>query len=191
MSAILGVIGGYSSLIIFMSMIGAFAVVALGLNQFSQWLAEQVTVDKVHFAVPFAGVALNDDSNPADLRGIKLGVLLRNSANFPVEVRIDKLETKILDRIPPDDFYVRSAEVAPKDGVAFNNSVIELSDIDLSNKLIYGRISASVSYGRPGKLKHQAERLWNLAIKFDQNGAFRSIEPNLNEFNHEVVKKLP
>jgi hypothetical protein len=191
MSAILGFVGGYSLLIIFMSAIAAFTFVALGLNQFSQWLAQQMTIEKVHFSAPFAGVTLHNENNPAELRGIKLGVILKTTANFPLEVRIDKLETKILDRIPSEDFYIRSVTAAPRGNVLFNNSMIDLSDIERANKLVYGRIYAVVSYGRKGNLRHQTERQWHLAIKFDENGALRTIEPNLNEFNNEVIRRLP
>jgi hypothetical protein len=177
-SAILFYIRGYSAEIIFMAALGAFAVVAVGLNNFSQWIATQSASGKVDFVAPTVGVKM-DDSSPPALEGLKLGVALLSTAPFPMEIRVDDLETQIVDRVPGDAFYARSITITRGHAAQFNNSLISLGDMDRAGKVLYGHINASVSYGRPGKLRHTITRHWYMALKFDKEGNFENAEPSL------------
>ena len=57
-------------------------------------------------------VAAKTSGNPATLEGLKLGVIVRSTASFPMEIRIDELETQIADRVPTEAFYARSVKTS-------------------------------------------------------------------------------
>jgi hypothetical protein len=181
-SAILSYLGGYSAALIFLSALFAFAMVALGLNNFSQWAAVRTPADKVRFAVPSIGT-VNNTSNPPALRGLKLGVGIQSVAPFPVEVQVDKLETQISDKVPVEPFFSRSTTIGQGGIAQFNNAVIELPKTMRKKKLLYGRISAEISYGRPGKLHYHAEHQYYLALMFDNDGNFQNAEVSTTEFS--------
>ena len=67
----------------------------------------------------------------------------------------------------------------------FVNALIELSDIERGRRVLYGRIKATVSYGRPGRLRHSAEKQLYLALKFDRDGNFENAEVSETEFSKE------
>lgn len=180
-SAVLAYSEGYPPTIIFMTALAAFALVALALNNFWQWTAAQSPSGRVDFLAP-AVAAKTDDGSPPGLEGIKLGVVLRSTASFPMEIRIDELETQIGDRVPTQAFYVRSIEVSRGIGAQFMNALIKLSDLERANQTIYGHINASVTYGRPGRLKYPVEQQWYMAFKFDKAGNLVNAEPSLTSF---------
>lgn len=169
---------GYPSAVIFMMALGAFAIIAVALNNYAQWRERQSAAAKVDFVAPVIGINAPDGK----LRGFKLGVALRSTALFPMETRIDELETQIANRVPTEAFHVRTAPISRGTGTQYSNALIDLSDVDRAGKLLYGRISARVSYGRPGSLRHSIERQYYLAMKFDKDGNFENAEPSLTEF---------
>src|SRR5262245_29350278 len=110
-SAILAYNSGYPPTIIFMAALGAFALIAVGLNNFAQWMAAQSASGKVDFVAPTVGIKNLDGKDPPELEGLKLGVALRNTAPFQMEIRLDDLETQIGDRVPSEAFHQRSVTV--------------------------------------------------------------------------------
>jgi len=184
-SALLAYTGGYSPTIIFMVALGAFAIIAISLNNFAQWRSAQSPSGKVDFIAPWVGVKNDDTKSPPQLHGLKLGAVLRSTAIFPMEIRIDDLETQIGDRVPTQAFYVRSVTVTQGMTAQFGNSLIDLSSLERANQVIYGRIKASVMYGRPGRLNYPAVHQWYMAFKFDGDGNLATAEPSLTEFAKE------
>lgn len=170
--------GGYPSAIIFLMALGAFAMIALALNNYAQWRERQSAAGKVDFLAPAVAINAPDGT----LRGLKLGVALRSNALFPMEARIDELETQISNRVPSEPFYVRSVPISRGNAVQFTNAMINLADLERAGKILYGHISARISYGRPGNFRYSSERQWYLAIKFDKDGNFEGMEPSLTEF---------
>jgi hypothetical protein len=104
LSVILGYIGGYAPAIIFLFALGAFALIAWGLNNITQWSAARSPARKVRFMVPTVGVHLSNEKVPT-LLGVRLGVSVVSDAPFPMEVRLDELETRIWDRLPPSEKF--------------------------------------------------------------------------------------
>lgn len=186
MGGVLGWLGGYSPAIIFMLALGAFALIALGLNNITQWIVTRSPADKLRSAIPSVGVNLDESVKPPKLKGIKLGVIFHNAAHFPLEIRIDELETQIRNRVPAEKFFCRSVVVyGPTGGAQFHNAQIELDDLDLRNQTIYGEVKAKAPYGRPGKLRYLREYRTYLAFKFDGEGNLTVVEPSLTEFSVE------
>jgi hypothetical protein len=185
MSAILFHLNGYPSGIVFLAGLAAFALVALGLNNYSQWMATQSPSGRVDFLAPTLNLVGDLSTDPPTLRGIKLGVSLRSIAPFPMEIRIDDIVTQIGDRVPTEPFYGRSITVSRGIAATFNNGMIDLSTLDRADLLIYGRISAAATYGRPGRLKYPVQGQWYMALKFDKDGNFQTAESSLTEFSKE------
>ena len=185
-SAILTYSGDQPAAVIFLSALAAFALISLGLNNFSQWMTAQSVAGKVEFVLPVLAVKNDASKEPPELEGMKLGVALQNHAPFPVDVRIDRLEVQISDRVPGGAFFARSVTVGQRQGAQFTSALISLIGVERANQVLYGRINAEVTYGRPGKLRYPAERQWHMAIKFDKNGNFESAEPSLTEFAKEA-----
>lgn len=170
---------GRSFDLIFLMSLGAFAAIAHGLNQFSQWQGARSPADKIRFASPVIGPLM--EGSPAELTGIKLGVSIQNAAQFPIEVRLDDLETQISDRVPSEPFFIRSLEL-PIAGIGtFTNSVIKLDGEELKNEKLISTIKAKISYGRPGQLKYSAEQSYWLALKFNKRGQFEMAEVSTTE----------
>lgn len=176
-SGVLFFLNGYPSGVIFMAAIGAFAIVALAMNNFSQWRAAQSAFGKVDFLAPAMGVM--NDGDPPRLRGIKMGVAVRSTAIFPMEVRIDDLETQIGDRVPGTGFQPNSVTIAQGIAAQFNGAMIDMTGLERANCVLYGHISASITYGRPGYVKYPANITWYMAFKFDKDGNFVGAEPSL------------
>jgi hypothetical protein len=190
LSAALLYVNGYPVGVAFLAAIVAFAAIAVGLNNFSQWMSAQTPADKIDFLGPAIGI-VKDNALPPTLRGIKLGVMLRSKAGFPVQLRLEELDTRIGDRIPRRDFAVSTIMIGEGGNARFLNSMISLRGMQLAHQLRYGRIQARVSYGRPGKLKYVVEREWYLALRFDANGNFDSVEASNVEFAREEREEEP
>lgn len=186
-SAVLAYASGYNLAVIWLFTLFSFAMIALALNSFSQWRTAQSAAGKVEFLLPSIGVVNFDGKDPVKLRGIKLGAVLRSTAIFPMEVRIDSLETQIGDRVPGEAFKVRSVTGTRGTAVQFNNGMINLADLERANKLVHGRISASATYGRPGRLKYSLDQVWYMAFKFDKDGNLEGAEPSHTAFAKEEV----
>lgn len=177
----LGYFEGYAPTLIFLFSLAAFALMALGLNHFSQWQAARTSADKIRFTAPIIGIKSDESQTPERVEGIKLGVSIHNAAQFPIEIRIDNLETQIANRVPIDQFYPRSAKVTMGASVNFTNAIIDFSAETLNNVALIGKIKATISYGRPGKLHHSLDQQYWLAMGFDKNGQFVSAEQSITE----------
>jgi len=176
---------GYQWTVIYMLGLGAFALVAFGLNNFSKWSATRTAAAKVEFGNTTLFVNTNNNVDPPRVRGIKLGVSAVNFAHFPIEVRIDALETQIANRVPLDPFESRSIKINRGMTAQFSNSLIDLSDMQLANTALLGRVVAKISYGKPGKLKYATEQTMYIAMKFDATGALATVERSLTELSVE------
>jgi hypothetical protein len=191
LGVILGYLGGYAPVIIFLFALGAFALIALGLNNITQWSTARSPARKVRFMVPTVGVHLSNEKVPT-LLGVRLGVSVVSEAPFPMEVRLDELETRIWDRVPSEKFNTNSVILDGKGaGIQFNGAAINLSDLDLKNKTIYGHISAKISYGRPGEFNYSSDYGSHLALKFDAKGKLAVVEPSVTNFTQTFDTPLP
>lgn len=180
-TAILSRAEGYEWTLIFLFSLAAFALMAFGLNHFSQWQAARTPVDKIRFAAATIGIKSDESKTPPRVVGIKLGVSVHNAAQFPIEVRIDKLETQIANRVPAEQFFSRSVKVSMGTTGRFTNATIDFSAETLNNKVLIGKIKATISYGRPGKLHHSSDQQYWLAMKFDKDGQFVAAERSTTE----------
>lgn len=180
----LSYLNNYPIAIIFILCLSAFAITALGLNNFSQWRAARSPVNKVRFFDPIIGVNLDDTQSPPKVRGIKLGIMVYNVAQFPIEVKLENLETQISDRVPSEGFKSLSLNIGIGGYGRFSNAIIDLSGETLKNTILIGKIKAAVSYGRPGKLKYSLQhQLW-VAMKFNNDGQLVTAEPSVMEFEN-------
>lgn len=178
-SGLLAATSDYNAAEVFNFALFAFAMIVLALNNFSQWTEARSAAGKVNVIVPVVGIKMDDTVDPPRLHGLKFGALLRSAAPFPIEIRIDDLQTQIGDRVPTEAFYVRSVTVGRGAGAQFTNGLIDLSSVDRANKVIEGHISVSATYGKPGELKYPAEQQWKMTLKFDKDGNFEGAEPTL------------
>ena len=181
MADVLGYLGGYEPLIIFLACLGAFAMAGFGLNQFFQWQTIRMAADKLALSVPAIGLKLDTTKKPAKLEGIKLGITAISHATFPLEIRLTKLETQIGDKVPIEAFKEHRVTAAAKAITQFHGALIDLSKEQLKNALLRGTIRGAVSYGRPGKLRYQAEQTLWLLLKFDRNGQLLTPEVSNTE----------
>lgn len=180
-TTMLGYFGGYAPTLVFLFSLSAFALMAFGLNHFSQWQAARTPADKIRFTNPVIGIKSDETQTPPRVVGIKLGISVHNAAQFPIEVRIDNLETQIANRVPAKQFFSRSINLSMAMVGQFNNAIIDLSAETLNNVGLIGKIKAAISYGRPGKLHHSADQQIWLAMKFDMHGQFVGAEPSVTE----------
>ena len=177
---------GYSLTFIFLFCLGAFAMVALGVNQLSQWQAAKSPEGKLQFGGHTVGVKINEkkDGFPAVL-GIKLGLSLVSKAQFPLEAEVKELETQIRDRVPKEPFFPRTIPIGMGGGGHFTNAIIDLEKDISKNAVFSGSIKAKLRYGRPGNLKYEMERNLYLALMFDERGNLASTEASITELKIE------
>ena len=180
-TGILAYLGDYSFTLIFLFCLGAFAMIALALNQFSQWQAVRTPANKVVFGPPIIGLKRDTASSPPVFEGMKLGVTAHNTAQFPIEICLEKLDIQIADRIPAENFNRRTLIASKGTVVHFTGGLVDLSNVDLINASLLGKITGKILYGRPGKLNYQAEQTLWIAFKFDRHGQFLNAEPSVTE----------
>jgi len=181
-TGVLSYLGDYSLTLIFLFCLGAFAMVTLGVNQFSQWQDAKSPKGKLQFGAPILEVKINEKKNdfPAVV-AVRLGLSVINRAQFPIEAEVEELETQIGDRVPIGKFFKRSMTIGMGDPGLFTNAIIDLSKDISKNAVLYGSIKAKIRYGRPGNLKYEMERSLYLALKFDERGSLVSHDASLTE----------
>lgn len=175
---------------IFAFILVIFAFTVLALNNLSQWMAARTPVGKVNYSVPVIGTIpqkFYDKSSTSDkLQGIRLGENLISAAQFPIDIQLDEIETRIGNRVPSQKTSFATIRVGNGIVAQFVDSMIDLSDMGLESTTLYGHIKTKVSYGHPGKLKYKLEKTTYLAIRFDA-GQFVTMETSLNDFQPNIT----
>lgn len=159
----------------------AFAFIAWGLNNLSQWRAARTPADKVLIAHPSVGLAHNDMQDRQKLTGIRLGIYAKNRAQFPLEISIDQLDTQVGDRIPSEQFYQRSLRAASAEVAHFTNGLIDLSQLSTTNSALLCRVRATISYGHTGNRKYNDTKQYYIALKLDEHSEVVSVDISHSE----------
>ena len=186
MTGALGILEGYSPTLIFLSCLVAFAMVTLGLNQFSQWRAARTPEGKLQFGPPVVAVKENEKKGDFPVvQGLKLGLSLVSKAQFPLEAEVEELETQVGDRVPTEKFTKSTMAIGMGGGGGFVSAIIDLAKDISKNAVLPGSIKAKVRYGRPGNLKHEVEKYLYLALTFDERGNLENVETSLTDLKVE------
>lgn len=182
----LGFINNYDLTLIFLFCLVSFAMVTLGVNQFSQWQAAKSPEGKLQFGVPVVAVKENEkkDDFPA-VQGLKLGLTLVSKAQFPLEAEVEELETQVGNRVPTEKLFEGTMSIGMGGGGGFTSAIIDLAKDISKNVVLPGSIKAKVRYGRPGNLKHEIEKYLYLALKFDERGNLENIEHSIADLKVE------
>ena len=172
---------GWPWAIILVICLVAFAATAHGFNQYSQWQAIRTPADKIQIVDVSISVILDQNKKPSKVEYIKLGIIVRSIARFPMEARIDELETRVLNMVPDEAFFSRSVQLSISSGGHFTNGAINVSQENLANRLIPAWVNASISYGKPNHLKYRASKQWYLALNFNDQGMLDNVDKSLTD----------
>ena len=161
---------------ILLAFLFAFAMTALGLNQLRTWQVNRTPENKVQISIPHVGLVLDHTTTPKKVMVITLGINAVNSAQFPMEISIDKLDAQISNKVPTKEFSSRCIGLPIGQTATFTSHKIDLSGETLEGALLQGKLQGEISYGKSGNLKYSANKEWFLALRFDKNGMFEGME---------------
>ena len=166
----------------FIGVVFSFCVTVWGLNNLTTWRNTRSAAYKVRISKPIIAIGPIDIKTKKGVKFISLGLSAINTADFPMEIQIDSLETRISDRVPKEGFFSRKVVADPRNGVAqFTNGRILLDNIDLSDAVIDGFISGSISYGKLNNIKYSESTQWHIRLSFKE-GNFVHADLSLTEF---------
>ncbi len=141
-----------------------FAGTSLGILSFDRWLF----VRSAEHKIMFQRCSVSRDAKPAN---IVIGIVLKNGAQFPIEVKLTKMAVSCASRIPDKPVAMpRILRVDANSDFFFNSGLIGLEGVttDPLNALI----DAEFSYGRPNGREYTLHYINKLIIPADTTKPF-------------------
>lgn len=164
---IAGLLTGYSVMWVMVAGTATAALTFAAMNQFTAWREVQRVKDKVSFSAVRLSKKLKENGST---EGLALGFQISNSATFPVEFLVEKIETDILGLYPQRKPFVANKYVMPPHGVGwFDDHIITIEKPPVS-VASEGNLEFKVLYGRQGSATHLLHKKLRVFVGFDQNG---------------------
>lgn len=159
---------------IFVGAVASFALITHGLVMITEWRFIKTPEHKLDFIEPNIG-AIYDKEDPAKANAVYLGIKLLSLYNFPIEVEVSDMKTKIDNRVPKDKSILgRVIKVGMRGVCYFNDDDIDITNLDLKGKEINGSIDFTVNYGIPGKRIYKYKKSIELTFLFDNEGNYQT-----------------
>ncbi|SDX70048.1 hypothetical protein SAMN05444358_10994 [Ruegeria halocynthiae] len=141
-----------------------FGGIAGGIANVSSWRSK-ITIDgKLVHSQPY--LEAYTDANNQALNAVKLGFIVNNLADYPIEFKVDELYTEIGARVPSGDSdKSQTYEVPPTGQGWYLNGAIDLKTESKVSGLS-GKIQYKVTYWRKGqKSTALLEKLMHVALQ--------------------------
>ena len=171
--AVMAVAGYVQQIPIFWIMMGlplAGAAIFTFTLRVSEWRERQRVENKLQYCRP--RVMQKKKPGTDDLEGFSIGFELVNKATFPVEFELKSLNTRIGDVYPPNKPYAKRNIVMPPGSTGWFDDWIIKVDSTPSREPLEGKIDFTITFGRPGALKHTLARQATVHIGFTPDGKF-------------------
>lgn len=169
------VIGWLENYPLFYLYIGAvilFAASSVAVLRFSEWRYRSRVADKLVFHSVRVGVSPVDSIYKDHAR---LGVLLQNMADFPLQVERVKFNTSLGNRYPPKrEYEINQLEIPPHGFGFLDDHLIEINDILDCN--MEGKIEYLVRYGRGLSRRHELMQTKKVFVGFNEDGVAPIVE---------------
>jgi hypothetical protein len=173
-TAALGYAQNLPLMYIFIGAVSAFAFITHGLVKVTEWRFIRTPEHKLDF-IEIAGGFDFDKNDAKKVTGVYLGVRLKTNAAFPIEVNLISLNTELGNRVPAKKGPgIKNLTVGIGGFCFFNDGAIDLSDVDLKNKEIHGRVSFKLKYGAVGNPAFEYKRDIDVTLIFDKDGYYSS-----------------
>lgn len=166
---------------IFIGMVMTFAFTAFGLFWFSRWSYYRSSEWKLSFA---EGQVLWD-GNGTDQLNIRIGIILRSSAEFPIIFKMEEIKTSLGNSFNPSPQYPTKIITVPPHGDAFYyDDVIQVASASVSAG-IDGKISYKIKYGAENSTrKYEMIKSHRCHLFSDENNMtkciFTDVDPELD-----------
>lgn len=170
LTAVMGFIDGLPLTYIMVSVFASFAFVTHGLVKLSEWRELRNPEHKLDFAGPYVGKVPKED-NTAELSAIRLGFKMVNNANFPLDIKIEKIRTTFGNRHNPDALLSNTNfTVNANSKFHFVDASIDVSDLTLKNANYKANVEFELHYGVKGKKTFAFGKEFSFPLIFDENG---------------------
>ena len=152
---------------VWLGALAAFAFIANGLLRFDEWRQTRRVQDKLAFSQMLVGKSIN---NP---EGILIGIRVTSSANFPLDFTVEKLLTRLADRVP----LIESLKGATSFEIPSNGygwywaNEIAIPDPP-KNGTLEGFAEYELSYGRKGQKRYVLKGKKQVVVRFNDEGLF-------------------
>ncbi|WP_420446284.1 hypothetical protein [Candidatus Poriferisodalis sp.] len=135
---------------VFVGTVIVLAQSAVALLRYSEWRSRITAKDKLGFQ---GGRVVSVLDEQGQIAGFHLGFTLNNFASFPVEFEVERIESRVMDRVSTKDKNLHPVLVSSGLTGWWQDGVIELPDLPAARS-IEGRLEAEIVYGRAGKRRH-------------------------------------
>jgi hypothetical protein len=147
-----------------------FAMTANGLLRLSELRARGTAQNKMSFQGIAVGASISRDRNgrPKTLDTVQIGIILQNSAHFPMAYHVDSIETSFESIVNTNPDRTFRGTIIPANSTAiFRDASIDVKKLALDKTLYDGHIKVKVRYGLPGWEKHYVEQNSNVNFAID------------------------
>ena len=143
--AVIGYIQGVPWFYLYVGVAFLFAAISTGLVRFDEWLYRNKVEDKL----VFRNIRVGKGDDASGRIFARLGVIMENEANFPVNLEIQDFNTSIGGFYPPKkDYGRRKFRIRGGGGWWYDDYDIELPA--QSNSVLEGHIQCIFRYGKNG-----------------------------------------
>ena len=143
--------------------LAAFAFTAHGLLKFDEWKMRRQVDGRFNFSSLHVGDSIRKD-------GTIVGLSFANVATFPIEFKVEKIITKIGDKVPKNTEYPLNSITVPALGNGwFYDHPIKLENTPTSGTAD-GTIEFDIKYGRSGHLKYHLKGTKYFVISLNEHG---------------------
>src|SRR5580700_5291678 len=147
-----------------------FAATAHGLLRLSELRARATAVNKLSFQGIAVASDFSKDKNgrPKIFERVQLGVVLHNSAHFPMSYYIEEIESSFEAMVNTNpDRKFRGSIVPANSMVVYRDASIDCKKMPTNKSFYDGHIKIKVRYGLPGWDKHYIEQNSNVNLIID------------------------
>ena len=135
---------------VFVGTVIVLAQSAVALLRYSEWRSRITPKDKLGFQ---GGRVVSVLDEQGQITGFCLGFTLNNVASFPVEFEVERIESRVMDRVSTKDKNLHPVLVSSGSTGWWQDGAIELPDLPAARS-IEGRLEAEIAYGRAGRRRY-------------------------------------
>lgn len=169
-TAVLGLAGGVPMMWVWVAALASFAFMTHGLLRLNEWIDRTSANGKLDIIEPTIQITGAETVEPIEIASAQIGVSLGNRAIFPMEFRVERIDTRFADRVGSVKNYAnRGGVIAPNSVSFFRDSAITIEKprLILERKGYESRIDILISYGKPGGKRFTIERSFAISVFVD------------------------
>jgi hypothetical protein len=155
----------------FVFIVGGFALVSVGLNNFSTWWFNNNARNRLSPADPFIRLKVDKNVNPPIVQFVQFGFALKNIARFPIDFEVVSLSTRIDNLVNPNPTYhSRLVNVSAGSTGFYHDDWIAVGNHRPNGSAAIGDVKVTIKYGRPTALRYIMTLHYMVTIYADANG---------------------